>query len=146
MSFQPEPGVIRWRMHFASPPTRVFAALATDDGRASFWAESAPERDSHVTFHILNYEPFCGRILKCEEPTVFALEYFGTLVEFHLDGDGDGGTELLLAASGIDDALRGEMTVGWVSVLMAMKAAVDHGVDLRNHHPCRSWRDGYADN
>jgi hypothetical protein len=29
---------------------------------------------------------------------------------------------------------------------MAMKAAVDHGVDLRNHDPSRSWVTGYADN
>jgi uncharacterized protein YndB with AHSA1/START domain len=36
MSCQTEPGVIRWRMHFASDPTKVFAALATDDGRAAY--------------------------------------------------------------------------------------------------------------
>jgi len=35
---------------------------------------------------------------------------------------------------------------GWVSVLMALKAAVDHGVDLRNHDPQRTWDQGYADN
>jgi hypothetical protein len=29
---------------------------------------------------------------------------------------------------------------------MAMKAAVDHGVDLRNHDGSRAWRAGYADN
>lgn len=53
-----------------------------------------------------------------------ALEYFGTIVEFSLQDE----------------------VAGWVSVLMAMKAAVDHGVDLRTHDESRTWGDGYADN
>lgn len=146
MSFQTEPGVIRWSMHFASPPARVYAALATDRGRAAYWAESAPEVDGVITFHILNYAPFAGRILKRVEPSLFAVDYFGTVVEFSLASDGAGGTDLSLVASQVDESIRWEMLAGWVSVLMAMKAAVDHGVDLRNHDPSRSWRDGYADN
>jgi uncharacterized protein YndB with AHSA1/START domain len=146
MTFQSEPGVIRWRMHFASPPEEVFDALATDGGRASYWAESAPELEGRITFHILNYEPFCGRLLRRERPRVFALEYFGTLVEFRLETDGRTGTDLSLFASQVDESVRMEMMAGWVSVLMAMKGAVDHGVDLRNHDPSRSWGDGYADN
>jgi uncharacterized protein YndB with AHSA1/START domain len=133
-------------MHFTSPPGKVFDALVTDSGRASYWAESAPERDGRITFHILNYEPFSGRVLRRERPRVFALEYFGTIVEFNLDGDGDGGTDLSLLASQVDESIRMEMVAGWVSVLMAMKVAVDHGADLRNHDASRSWSDGYADN
>jgi hypothetical protein len=30
-------------------------------------------------------------------------------------------------------------------VLLALKAAVDHGIDLRNHDPRRTWDRGYAD-
>ena len=146
MSFQSEPGTIRWRMHFGAPPERVFDALATDSGRASYWAESAPEVDGGITFHILNYEPFSGRVLRRERPRVFALAYFGTTVEFTLSDDGHGGTDLSLLATEVDEAIRMEMTAGWVSVLMAMKAAVDHGVDLRNHDPSRAWVGGYADN
>jgi hypothetical protein len=29
---------------------------------------------------------------------------------------------------------------------MAMQAAVDYNVDLRNHDSSRAWRKGYADN
>lgn len=146
MPFQAEPGVIRWRMHFASPPARVYDALATDPGRAAYWAEAAPEVDGVVTFHILNYAPWAGRILKRVVPSLFAVEYFGTVVEFSLASDGAGGTDLSLVASQVDASIHWEMVAGWVSVLMAMKAAVDHGVDLRNHDPARSWSDGYADN
>jgi hypothetical protein len=33
-----------------------------------------------------------------------------------------------------------------VSVLLALKAAADFGVDLRNHDPARTWWQGYCDN
>ena len=146
MSFQTERGVIRWKMHFTSPKEEVFSALATDEGRARYWAESAPEVNGQVTFHILGYNPFSGRILKKDAPLLFALEYFGTIVEFSLQDDGKGGTSLSLVATQVDESIRMEMVAGWVSVLMAMKAAVDHGVDLRNHDESRTWGNGYADN
>lgn len=38
------------------------------------------------------------------------------------------------------------MIAGWVSVLMAMKAAVDFGIDLRNHDSDMAWAQGFADN
>ncbi len=146
MSFQSELNTIRWKMHFESPRETVYAALTTDAGRASYWAESAPEINERITFHILNYEAFSGRVLSKRQPSLFALEYFGTVVEFSLEDDGRGGTDLSLVSKQVDESIRMEMAAGWVSVLMAMKAAVDHGVDLRNHDASRSWKDGYADN
>jgi len=146
VSFQTAIGIIRWKMHFISPMEEVFSALATDEGRALYWAESAPEVNGIVTFRILGYEPFSGRILKKATPSLFTLEYFGTIVEFSLQDDGKGGTDLSLVATEVDESIRMEMVAGWVSVLMAMKAAVDHGVDLRNHDESRTWGDGYADN
>jgi uncharacterized protein YndB with AHSA1/START domain len=146
MSFQPEPGVIRWRMHLRSPPQKVYAALAGESGRAAFWAEAAPEVEGVVTFRFPDGQSSGGRVLAREEPSRFALEYFGSTVEFHLVDDGHGGTDLSLIDRGVAEADRCETAAGWVSVLMAMKAAVDHGVDLRNHDGSRSWRAGYADN
>jgi uncharacterized protein YndB with AHSA1/START domain len=145
VSFQEASGIIRWKTHFASAPERVFEALATDEGRSTYWAESAIERDGIIEFRIHNYAPFTGRVLARQAPHLFALEYFGTRVTFTLAADGQGGTDLSLLAEEVDESIRTEMIAG-VSVLMAMKAAVDHGVDLRNHDPRRSWVDGYADN
>lgn len=144
--FQDEPGVLRWRLHFRSSPDKVFDALATDGGRAGYWAESARQRDGSITFHILNYPPFTGRVLECIAPRRFSVEYFGTHATFELTPDGQGGTDLLLLATQVDESIRMEMAAGWVSVLMAMKAFVDHGVDLRNHDADRAWAQGYADN
>jgi uncharacterized protein YndB with AHSA1/START domain len=146
MAFQNEPGTIRWKLHCASPPQSVYRALATAEGRAGYWAESAPEVDGVVTFHILNYEPFSGRVLRREPDRLFELEYFGTRVRFELAPDGAGGTDLELLATQVPESIRMEMVAGWVSVLMAMKAWVDHGVDLRNHDAARAWAQGYLDN
>lgn len=146
MSFQPEPGTIRWRVHFRSPREQVYAALATAEGRATFWAESAREAGGEITFCFSGHPPVAGRVLQRHEPDLFVVEYFGARVEFTLAGDGAGGTVLSLLATGVDESEKCEVTAGWVSVLLAMKAAVDHQVDVRNHDAARSWSTGFADN
>jgi hypothetical protein len=39
-----------------------------------------------------------------------------------------------------------EIRSGWISVLLLLKAAVDFGVDMRNHDPKRTWDHTYCDN
>jgi uncharacterized protein YndB with AHSA1/START domain len=120
--------------------------LATDEGRARFWAESAEEHDGVIQFRFPNGFAWDGEILLREPPRRFAVNYFSDRVTFELDEDGNGGTDLLLVDEGQGGDERHEVHAGWVSVLMTLKAAVDHGVDLRNHDPQRSWDQGYADN
>ncbi len=146
MHFQSEPGVIRWKLHLRASPAEVYRMLATDAGRAQFWAESAIERDDCIEFEILNYPRYPARIVSRQPGRQFALEYFGSDVEFTLHDDGRGGTDLHLLASRVGEDYRMEMVAGWVSVLMALKAAVDFGVDLRNHDATRAWEGGYVDN
>ena len=67
-------------------------------------------------------------------------------MQFRLQADPSGGTDLEMRCHGVPAEDRVEVIAGWVSVLMAMKAAVDFGVDLRNHDPERTWWQGYADN
>jgi uncharacterized protein YndB with AHSA1/START domain len=135
--------MIRWKLHLDSPPEQVYAFLATPDGRAAFWAESAPERDGVIEFTFPDGSRWHGRVTTAEPPTRFGVTYFGdTDVLFTLDDDGSGGCDLTLADSA-DDA---ETRAGWVSVLLALKAAADYGVDLRNHDASRTWREGFADN
>ena len=146
MAFQSEPDTIRWKLHCNSAPQKVFDALATDEGRASFWAESATETNNFITFTILGYEPYRSRIIKRTPPTQFCVEYFGTTVDFRLKESDNFGTDLTMLATNVNDSIRMEMTAGWISVLMAMKAYVDHGVDLRNHDITRNWSAGFVDN
>jgi uncharacterized protein YndB with AHSA1/START domain len=138
-------GPIRWRMHIPAPPDDVFAALDTDRGRASFWAESAVEVDAHIEFRFINGYAYRSRLLERRPPHVLAIEYFGGVARFELTADGKGGTDLLLTHDGVAAEDWNEVHAGWLNVLFPLKAWVAHGVDLRNHDPTRSWDRGYAD-
>lgn len=147
MPFQDDPNAIRWRLHLHSSVEEVYAALASDEGRAAFWAESAEEQEGVIHFVFPNGATWQGRILEAAPPYIFAVEYYGgSVARFTLADDGAGGTELNLTDTGVAEADRAEVPAGWVSVLLALKAAVDYGVDLRNHDPKRTWDQGYAEN
>jgi uncharacterized protein YndB with AHSA1/START domain len=146
MAFQKTKNQITWKVHFSSSIEKVFFALTTDEGRKNYWAEETLERSGFIEFTILNYPVYKSKILDIVKPELFSIEYFGTKVTFTLSKTTDGGTDLSLIANFKDETLCQEMTAGWVSVLLAMKAAVDFGVDLRNHNAKRSWGQGFVDN
>lgn len=147
MGFQDDPDVIRWRVHLTSPPERVYTALATDLGRASFWAESAVEADGVIHFVFPNGLTWEAEILEAVPARKYSVRYYGgSTATFLLEDDGRGGTDLTLTDRGVPPADRTEVIAGWVSVLMALKAAVDFGVDLRAHDPDRHWDSGYVEN
>jgi len=147
MSFQSGTDVIRWHIHLRSPIHTVYQAISTDSGRASFWAEMAVERNGIIHFVFPNQAVWDGEILLAESPHRYTVRYYGgSTAAFVLEEDGRGGTDLALSDSGVPAADREEVIAGWVSVLLALKAAVDFGVDLRNHDPSRGWDQGYADN
>ena len=137
---------IRWRIHLVSPPEAVYELLATDAGRARFWAESAREDEGAIEFEFVNGMRWRGGVLEAERPRRFAVEYFGgSRATFELEPDGERGTNLTLVETGVPDEWAAENHAGWVSVLLELKAAADFGVDLRNHDPERTWSQGYCD-
>jgi hypothetical protein len=138
---------IFWRLHLKSAPDTVFLMLSTNEGRARFWAESAFETDGDIEFRFPNGQCHRGRVIDQIRPTRFVVQYIGgSITTFDLEDDGSGGTVLMLRDCGVSEQERVEVTAGWVSVLMALKAAVDYGIDLRNHDERYSWERGYADN
>jgi uncharacterized protein YndB with AHSA1/START domain len=138
-------GPIRWRMYIPAPPALVYDALASDAGRAAFWAEQAPEVDGHIAFRFAGGVTYRARILERDPPHRLALDYFGAPALFELAADETGGTDLLLTHTGVPAAEWNEVHAGWLNVLFPLKAWVAYGIDLRNHDPTRSWRQGYAD-
>jgi len=134
-----------WRIHLRSGPAAVYAMLATDEGRARFWAESAVESDGSVEFRFVNGMSTRSRIVARVPSERIEFEYFGSRAVFELAPDGRGGTDLTLTNAGVspDDYL--DVLPGWLNVLFPLKAAVDFGVDLRNHDPERTWQRGFAD-
>lgn len=139
-------GEVRWRLHLRSEPQAVFAALSTDAGRKRFWAESTEEQGETIVFHFLGLAPVEGRVVAREPPWRYAVSYFGSVVEFSLSEDRRGETDLLLVSRGVPRDEYEDVPAGWVSVLMALKAALDFGVDLRNHSVERTWKTGFVDN
>jgi uncharacterized protein YndB with AHSA1/START domain len=147
LPFQPDPNTITWRLHLRAAPQIVYAMLATDAGRARFWAEEAVEHDGAIEFVFPAGQRWRGTILEREPPHRFAVVYYGgSTTTFTLNDDGTGGTDLTLMDVGVPAADRAEVVAGWVSVLLALKAAVDFDVDLRNHDLQRTWDTGYAEN
>ena len=145
-TYQRTNNVIRFKLHFAAPPEKVYEALNTDEGRRGYWAESADEHDGKIHYVFLNGIEDTGAILERVEGKRFSARYFGWKTTFNLSKDGSTGTDMEMVAEGIDEAEKMEISAGWVSWLMAMKASVDFGVDLRNHDPNRTWFDRYVDN
>jgi hypothetical protein len=147
MGFQEDLDEIHWHLHLNSSTQAVYQALSTDDGRASFWAESAIERDGVVHFVFPNQLTWKARILQAVPAQCYTVRYFGnSTATFLLQEDGQGGTDLTLVDRGVSLEDRVEVIAGWVSVLMALKAAVEFGIDLRGHDPARTWDQGYVDN
>lgn len=145
--FQAKPDVIEWRLHLNSHPATVFNMLNTDEGRAQFWAESAIEENGVIHFRFPGGQLWDAKIFESAAPHRFSLEYYGgSRVEFVLQDDGQGGTDLTLQDHGVATKYRSEVIAGWVSVLMALKAAVDFEIDLRNHDITRTWQQGYVEN
>jgi len=144
---------IIWRLHVRSSPEKVFALLDSDAGRASFWAESAIERDGVIHFEFINGMRDEARILERNPPRRFAIKYFGARGVFALDpapppgggGGGGGGTDLTMTNTGFDPADRDDLLPGWLNVLFPLKAAADFGIDLRSHDPTRTWEKGFVD-
>ncbi len=138
-------GPIRWRLNLSVPPERVYEALDTDAGRASFWAESAVQVDDEIDFRFIDGTRCRARILERQPPELWAIDYFGARARFELSVDGRGGTDLLLTQEGVSEEEWHEVHAGWLNVLFPLKAWLIHGVDLRNHDPARIWSQGYAD-
>jgi hypothetical protein len=135
---------IVWRLRLTSPPEHVFDIVATDEGRARFWAEETHEVLGVVHFRFLNGTTEQSPILVRDRPRRFAIRYFGAETTFELASDANGGCDLTLIARGVPAAEWEEVHAGWVSVLMTLKAAADHDIDLRSHDPQRSWDQGYV--
>jgi uncharacterized protein YndB with AHSA1/START domain len=136
---------IRWKLHLGSAPEFVFRQLTTDQGRARFWAEESKTIGDEIELTFGDGTRCRCKILSMETPAMFALSYFGSVVEFRLASDGADGTDLTMTNSGVPEAEWQEVHAGWLNVLFPLKAAVDHGIDLRNHDRGRTWGQGFVD-
>lgn len=137
---------VKWKIHLKSSPELVFSFFITANGREKFWAEQAREKDGIIYFIFPNGESYDSKILNTTQNREFSIEYFNSHLEITLAPSEDNGTDLTLINKGISDAEYSDIHAGWVSVLLNLKAAVDHNCDLRNHDKNRTWSQKYVDN
>ncbi|HSF18007.1 MAG TPA: SRPBCC domain-containing protein [Vicinamibacteria bacterium] len=138
-------GPIRWKLHISAPPSKVFEALNSDEGRAAFWAESAREFDGVIHFEFINGMSYRSRILERKADSVFVIDYFGGVARFQLAPDGKRGTDVTLTHTDVPSEDWNEVHAGWLNVLFPLKAWICFRVDLRNHDRGRLWDDGFVD-
>lgn len=134
------------KIHLNSEPERVFELLTTPKGQERFWVESSQEKDGLIHFTFPNGQTYTSRILDRVADKEFSLDYFNSVVTFHLESNGNGGTHLTVVNTGVSDEEYTDIYAGWTSVLLNLKAVADHDADLRNHDPDRTWDQGYVDN
>ena len=135
---------IDWRVHFASAPEAVWRAWTTDEGRELFWAERSQSGEGGFDLAFVNGERLHADLVEARAPERLVFRYFGgSTVTVEIAADPAGGCDLRLREDDAPEPL--ENYAGWVSVLLACKAAVDFGVDLRSRDPERSWDSGFVD-
>jgi hypothetical protein len=135
---------IRWKVAFRSPSSRVYDALSSNEGRRAFWALEAEERQGAIHFRFPNGWTEASPIVEAAPAQSFAIVYFGMPTRFDIESAGEGSV-LTLTAQGAAEDDWNDVHAGWVAVLLALKAHVDFGIDLRNGDPARSWDAGFVD-
>lgn len=134
-----------WKIHLRSNIEKVFEILTTDAGREKFWAEKSIKDDHKFTLTFTNGDEEDVMVI-FEKDYKFEFVYFRTIVSITLTEDGKNGTDLVLNCKNIKPDNYDDMASGWVSVLLALKAAADYNIDIRNHDSTRTWDEGYVDN
>jgi uncharacterized protein YndB with AHSA1/START domain len=135
---------IDWRVHFVSRTEAVWEAWTTDLGRERFWAETSSDDEKGFQLSFVNGATLRVEIVEARAPERLVFRYFGgSTVTLDFISEGGGGCDLRLREEGAAEPM--ENYAGWVTVLLACKAAVDFGIDLRSHDPGRSWDEGYVD-
>ena len=88
----------------------------------------------------------CGLLVLAAVSTSSAQQFTGGLRGAVRDANGViPGVTVTLTNEGVHPEDHCEVMAGWLNVLFPLKAAVDHGIDLRNHDPSRTWDHSYAD-
>jgi hypothetical protein len=137
---------IEWKIYSVSPIEKIFHLLNSNEGRKNFWAESAEEINGYIHFSFPNGQTYTSKIVKRIPNTEFTIIYFDTLVIFQLSDDKDTGTNITVINENVPSSDYEETSAGWVSVLLALKAFADFGIDIRNHSKEKNWDTGFVDN
>ncbi len=138
---------VNWKIHLSSSPKKIFEFLDSNEGRAKFWAEKSIEEDNKIFFEFPNGYKWVSDIIERIPNKKFKIKYIdNSITTFDIIEDGKGGAIVELTDENVKNEWKNDVLPGWVSVLMNLKAAVDFGVDLRNHDKTKTWDERFCDN
>ena len=135
---------IVWRLHLSSAVERVYSAWADTAQHPRFWCERSEATATGFRLEFIDGTVEACELLESEPNRRLLFRYFGCPVEITLAA-AEGGTDLTLRTTGATGDEWADVHAGWLNVLLPFKAFVDHGIDLRNHDPRRTWREGVVD-
>ena len=138
------PDEIVWRLRLDASPERVFAAWLDPEQHARFWCERSEPMPQGFRQRFIDGTVGECAVLESRPPARLVLRYFGSRIELEL-ARREAGTDLTLTATEVAASDWHDMHAGWLNVLLPFKAWIDHGLDLRNHDPARTWRERYVD-
>jgi uncharacterized protein YndB with AHSA1/START domain len=143
--------IIHASVKLAAPRERVWQAVTTPSGITSWWSERAeiqPSDGGLLRLVFPNRRTLDSKVVQCRPMDMMSFVYFGgTRAQFELHSAKPGGTSLTVTDRGFSsNEDYAETLAHWTSVLLALKAYLDFGVDLRNHTPVFNWEQGYVDN
>ena len=93
-----------------------------------------------------NTRPILWKIHCSSSAQKLFLIYFDAPMTLCISPCENGGTDVSLIHENVPEEHYEETKAGWVSVLLALKAYADFGVDLRNHRKEKSWENHFIDN
>jgi hypothetical protein len=135
---------IMWRLRLASSPERAFDAWLSPADHVRFWCEQSDYVPLGFRFRFIDGTIEYCTVQRAVRPSHIAYRYFGSLVYVDFERC-ETGTDLRLNVVGVPSSDWLDVYAGWLNVLLPFKAWVDHGVDLRNHDPLRTWAQRYVD-
>ena len=132
-------------------PDQVWQALTTPSGITSWWAERAeiqPTDGGLLRLLFPNRRMLDSKVVQCRPQQSVSFVYFGgTRAQFDIASSDQGGTVVSVSDRGFTTQEDyAETLAHWTSVLLALKAYVDFGIDLRNHTPLFNWERDFVDN
>src|SRR3546814_6217048 len=117
-------------------------AWTSDAGRVGFCAEGSRGKAGGFDLRFIKRQHLSVEVVEEKAPGRFVFRYFGgSTVTVTLSPDDGHGCDVHLVETGIASADEWvENHAGWVSVLLALKATGDFGVDLQigRAHVCSS--------
>jgi uncharacterized protein YndB with AHSA1/START domain len=142
--------IIHVSVKLGADRNRVWQALTTPAGITSWWSERAeiqPSDGGLLRLVFPNRRTLDSKVVQCRPQEMMSFVYFGgTRAQFDVTSIASGTSVSVTDRGFSSQEDYAETLASWTSALLALKAYLDYGVDLRNHNPSYNWEHDFVDN